>query len=106
MKCVIRGTARRVIVRLVNCPFEEMSFGELLTGEMSVGEESVGETSVGNCLSGYRLICCVIVILLYIERKRIFMRNIATILPLNSKFSGNFQFFIAIDGSIEMLKNS
>ena len=35
------------------------------------------------------------------------MRNLATILPVKSKFSGKFQRFNAIeDGSIEMLKNS
>ena len=34
------------------------------------------------------------------------MRNIDNILPLKSKLSGKFQGFNAIDGSIEMLKNS
>ena len=52
------------------------------------------------------LICCFIVMFFYIERKWLLMRNIATILPLKSKFSGKFQCFSAIDGSIEMLKNS
>ena len=33
------------------------------------------------------------------------MRIIATILLLTSKFSGKFQRFSTIDGSIEMLKN-
>ena len=45
------------------------------------------------------LICCFIVIL-YTER------NLATILPLNSKLSGKFQPFNAINGCNEMLKNS
>ena len=34
------------------------------------------------------------------------MRNLATILPLKSKLSGKFQRFNAIDGNMEMLKNS
>ena len=46
------------------------------------------------------LICGFIVVLLYTERKY------ATILPLKSKLSGKFQRFNAIDGSVEMLKNS
>ena len=46
------------------------------------------------------LICCFIVELLYIKR------TLATILPLKSKLPGNFQPFDAIDGSIEMPKNS
>ena len=33
------------------------------------------------------------------------MRNLATISPLKSKLSKQFQRFNAIDGSIEMLKN-
>ena len=44
------------------------------------------------------------VILFHIERKWLFMRNFATILPLKSKLSGRFQSFNAIDRSIEMLK--
>ena len=47
-----------------------------------------------------------IAILFYIERKWLFMRNLATVLPLKSKLSGKFQRFNAIDGSIKMLKNS
>ena len=34
------------------------------------------------------------------------VRNLATTLPLKSKLSGKSQRFNAIDGSIEMLKNS
>ena len=34
------------------------------------------------------------------------MRNLAVILPLQSKFFENFRRFNAIDESIEMLKNS
>ena len=34
------------------------------------------------------------------------MRNLATILPLKSKLSGQFRRFNTIDGSIIMLKNS
>ena len=34
------------------------------------------------------------------------MRNLATILPLKFKLSGKFQRFNAIDGSIDILKNS
>ena len=34
------------------------------------------------------------------------IRNLATILPWNSKLSGKFQRFNAVNGSIEMLKNS
>ena len=43
---------------------------------------------------------------IFIERKWLLMRNLATISPLTSKLSGKFQCFNAIDGSIEMLKNS
>ena len=38
--------------------------------------------------------------------KSVFVRNLSTILPLKSKLCGKFQCFNAIDGSIEMLKNS
>ena len=43
------------------------------------------------------------VILFYIERKWLLMRNLATILPLMSKLPGKFQRFNAIDKTIEML---
>ena len=46
------------------------------------------------------LICGFIVVLLYTEKKY------TTILTLKSKLSGKFQRFSAIDGSVEMLKNS
>ena len=49
---------------------------------------------------------CFIVILFYIERKRLFMRNLTTVSPWKSELSGQFQRFNAIDGSIEMLRNS
>ena len=49
------------------------------------------------------LICCFIVIFLYIERKWPLKKNLATILPLTSKLSGKFQSLNAIDGSIEVL---
>ena len=49
------------------------------------------------------LICYFIVILFYIERKWLFMRNLARILPLKCRSSGKFQCFNAIDGSIKML---
>ena len=52
------------------------------------------------------LICCFIVILFYIEIEWLLMRNLATTLLLNSQFSGKFQRFNAIDGSIKMVKNS
>ena len=52
------------------------------------------------------LICYFIVILFYIEKRWLLMRNLATILPLKSKLSGKFHLFNAIDGRIEMLKNS
>ena len=52
------------------------------------------------------LICYLIVILFYIERMWHLVRNLATTLPLKSKLSGKFQRFNAVDGSIEMLKNS
>ena len=45
-----------------------------------------------------------LVILFYIERKSLLMRNVAPILPLKSKLSGKFQRFNAIYRSIEMLK--
>ena len=38
--------------------------------------------------------------------KWLLKRNLATILPLKSKLPGKFQRFNAIDGSIEILKNS
>ena len=44
--------------------------------------------------------------LLQIERKWLLRKNLATILLLKSKLSGEFQRFNAIDGSIEMLKIS
>ena len=50
------------------------------------------------------LICCFIVILLYIERKWLPKRKLATILPLYSKLSGKFQRFNAIGGSIKCQK--
>ena len=51
------------------------------------------------------LVCYFIVVLFYIERKWLLMRNLATSSPLTSKLSGKFQCFNAMDGSIEMLKN-
>ena len=50
------------------------------------------------------LICYFIVILFYIRRKWLLMRNLATILPLKSKLPGKLQHFNAIAGSAEMLK--
>ena len=52
------------------------------------------------------LVCYFIVILFYIERKWFLLKNLAAMLHLKSKSSGKLQPFIAIDGSIEMLKNS
>ena len=52
------------------------------------------------------LICYFIVILFYIERKWLLLRNLARILPLKSKLSGKFQCFNAIDGGIKILKKS
>ena len=52
------------------------------------------------------LICYFIVILFYIERKWLLLRNLARILPLKSKLSGKFQCFNAVNGSIKILKNS
>ena len=52
------------------------------------------------------LICCLFVTLLYIERKWLLMRNLATVLPLKSKLSGKFQRFNVVNGSMEMLINS
>ena len=57
-------------------------------------------------LNGPCLMCYFIVILFYIERKRLFMRTLAAILPLKSKLPGKCQHFHAIDGSIKMMKNS
>ena len=51
------------------------------------------------------LICSLILILFYIKRKWL-MRNLATILSLKSKLSGESQPFNAIHEIIEMLKNS
>ena len=51
------------------------------------------------------LICYFIVILFYIESKRLLISNACTILPFKFKLSGKFQSFNAIDGgSIKMLK--
>ena len=47
------------------------------------------------------LICHFIVILFYIERKWLFMRNVAIIVPLKSKSSGKFQRFNTNDEIIE-----
>ena len=52
------------------------------------------------------LICYFIVISFFIEKKRIFIRNSATILPLKSKLFRKFQRFNAIDGRIKMLINN
>ena len=52
------------------------------------------------------LICYFIVILFYVERKWLIMRNSAKILPLKSKLSRKIQSFDVKDGSIEMLKNN
>ena len=52
------------------------------------------------------LICYFVVILFYIVRKWLLMRNLTTALPLRSKLCGKFQLFNALDGSINMLKNS
>ena len=52
------------------------------------------------------LICYDIVILFYIDRKWFFMRNLATILPLKSKLPGKSHRFNALNGGINMLKNS
>ena len=52
------------------------------------------------------LICYFIVILFYIKRMWLLLRNLTTVSLLKSKFSGKFQRFNAIDGNIEMLKNS
>ena len=48
------------------------------------------------------LICYFIVILFYIERKWLLMRNLATVLPLKSKLSGKLQRFIIM---VEVSKN-
>ena len=48
------------------------------------------------------LIRCFIVILYW--EKILFMRNLATVLFSKPKFSGKFQRFNAIDGSVKMLK--
>ena len=47
-----------------------------------------------------------IVILFYVERKWLLMKNLDRILLLKSKLSGKHQRFNDIDGSIKMLKNS
>ena len=52
------------------------------------------------------IICCFTVRLFYIEREWLLMRNLAIALPLKSKLSGKFQRLNAMDGNIEMLKNS
>ena len=52
------------------------------------------------------MIYCSFLILLHIERKWLLMRNFATVLPLKSKLSGEFQHFNAVNESMEMLINS
>ena len=47
---------------------------------------------------------CYFIAIFYIERKWLLMRNLARILSLKPKLSGNFQYFNVIDGSIKMLK--
>ena len=51
-------------------------------------------------------ICCFIVLLIYIERKWLFMGYLATALLLKSKLPGKCKRFNAIHGSIKMLKCS
>ena len=57
-------------------------------------------------LNGPMVNLLLFVILFYIERKWLYMRNLATILPLQSILTGKFQRFYAIDRGIKMLKNS
>ena len=52
------------------------------------------------------LMFCLFVTLLYIERKWLLMRNLATVLPLKSKLFGKSQRFSAVNGSMKMLINS
>ena len=52
------------------------------------------------------LICYFIVMLYYIEKKWLLMRNLATMLPLKFNLSGKFLHFNTIDRSMEMLKIS
>ena len=47
---------------------------------------------------------CYFIAIFYIERKWIFLRNLASILSLKSKLSGKFQRFNAIDGSSKCWK--
>ena len=60
------------------------------------------------CWNGPMTVCFFIVIFLYIksELRVTFKRDLALILPLNSKLSRIFQHFNGIDRSIEMLRNS
>ena len=51
------------------------------------------------------MVPCLICYFMVILFKWLFMRNLATILPLKSKLSGKFQRFNAIDWSIAMRKN-
>ena len=50
------------------------------------------------------LIFCFVVI--YCEREWLLKRNLATILCFKSKLPEKFKCFIAVDGSMEILKNS
>ena len=52
------------------------------------------------------LIFYLFVTLLYIERKWLLMRNLASALLLKSKLSGKFQRFSTVNASMEMLINS
>ena len=52
------------------------------------------------------LIYCLFVTLLYIERKWLLIRNLASALLLKSKLSGKFQRFSTVNASMEMLINS
>ena len=73
---------------------------------MPLCKSAISKNDITHTFSMVPWLNCFIVTLSYIERKLLFMTNLATILPLKSKLSGKFQRFNAIDGSIEMLKNS
>ena len=52
------------------------------------------------------LVCYFLAMLFHIERKWLLMKNLARILALKPKLSGNLQCFNATDRSIKRLKNS
>ena len=112
------------------CPYSELSWSAFLQHFPEISLQSISRSisrsispkylsvfspNVGKCGKnadhknseyGHFFTQCYCHIFIHIESKWLLKRNLATILLLKSKLSGNFQRFNAIDWSIEMLKIS